>query len=121
MNLVAHLGLRVKDSIKAYDWVKGLFSNQHLWGCPWMDVTFSATAWTECRNLLDNLCNDVEIVHRQLFELLVQCQFTDGVQSQLLEVWLMKSLSFVQLHLAGEYDPIICAALCEGDFPYPVE
>ena len=92
MNLVAHLGLRVKDSIKADHWVKGLFSHQHLWGCPWMDLPFVqigarlTTLWTECRNLLDNLCNDVGIVHRQLFELLVQCQFTDGVQSQLLEV-----------------------------------
>ena len=92
MNLVAHLGLRVKDSMKAYHWVFGLFSHQHLWDYPLMDlpcVQIGARLtciWTECCNLLDNLCNAVEIVHRQLFELLVQCQFTDGVQRQMLEV-----------------------------------
>ena len=91
MNLVAHLGLRVKDYIKAYYWVQGLFSHQHLWGYPWMDLSHQPFVLagffeTECRNLLRNLYHDIEIVHRQLFELLVQCQFTDGVQRQLLEV-----------------------------------
>ena len=103
MNLVAHLGLRVKDSMKAYHWVQGLFSHQHLWGNPWMDLPFVHLADRyELLNLLENLYLDIEIVHRQLFELLVQCQFTDGVQRQMLEVR-MPSLS-------EKYDAKIIAA-----------
>ena len=88
MNLVAHLGLRVKDSMKAYHWVFELFLHQHLWGNPWMDLpcVHESVSKSETRNLRQNLYLDIEIVHRQLFELLVQCQFTDGVQRQMLEV-----------------------------------
>ena len=88
MNLVAHLGLRVKDSIKAYHWVFGLFSHQYLWGNPWMDQPFvhESDCDSEMLNLLQNLELDIHMQHRQLFVLLVQCQFTNGVQRQMLEV-----------------------------------
>ena len=104
MNLVAHLGLRVKDSMKAYWWVQGLFLAHTLWDKPWMDLP----EWgnLEGQKLMLSLFHDIEIVHRQLFELLVQCQFTDGVQRQMLEVPMpiTETRHWHLQHISEQYD-----------------